>query len=265
MRELKYCIIIALSAVLLLAGCGTKKEPTFKKDDQSYYYDIGVLQFKEGRYGDAAISFTESLKHLKGFDQSNSVSPRRVAEIYNYLGLSFLGINKYDDSINAFERALEEDASYSMAYNGLGNAYVAKGDSESAMEQFKKALWSNNPGSVSLANYNIGLLYMNKGKNESAYYSFKKALDQNPRLYLAYMKLGILLEKQLKYEEALETYRKGLEVFPSKVELLYSIGMIYFKEGDNEKAKEYFLKVLQQEPNSEFGEKSMSLLEMMEK
>ncbi len=258
-------ISVFLTALFFLNGCATKSEPKIKRDDQSYYYDIGVLQYKEGRYRDAAEAFNESLKHLKGHDQSNTVSPRRVSEIYNYLGLSYLGTQQHDEAVNAFEMALLKDPSYVSVYNNLGNAYAAMEDTDKALEEFKKALYSNDPGTVSLANYNIGLIYQNRGETEKAYYSFKKAIEQNPRIYYAYTNLGILLEKEQRYDEALETYEKGLEIFPARPELVFSVGMIYFKKGLADQAAEYFHRVLQLEPNSEFGEKAIELLEMIEK
>ncbi len=72
-----------------------------------------------------------SLVSIPGYGQT--------AKEYYDTGLDFLGKKMYDEAIDAYENAIETNASYSAAHNNLAQAYYEKGEYSLAIEYRDRA------------------------------------------------------------------------------------------------------------------------------
>lgn len=126
------------------------------------YYNLADAYYKTGNKRMAIIEYTTAIslnpryveaynnlgniydeikqpeRAVKFFEKSIMISPNYVA--YNSMGISMFNMKRYDESIYAYSRALELEASSVNTMTNLGNAYFAKGDIENAKRAWRAAL-----------------------------------------------------------------------------------------------------------------------------
>lgn len=105
------------------------------------------------------------------------------------VGLALHNKGSYDDSVRAFDKAIELNPNSASAWNG-------KGDALKAQNNYDKA----------------GMAY-------------DKALELNPQLADAWRNRGIILGHSGKYDEAILAYNKAIEIAPRDVDILYNKGI----------------------------------------
>ena len=92
------------------------------------------------------------------------------------LGEKYLTEKKYDESVNAFEKAVELKSDDPDLYIKLANAYIAKGDNDNAITAFQKAikLKSDDPDLyIKLAD-----VYISKNDNDNAISILKNGYEK---------------------------------------------------------------------------------------
>ena len=109
-----------------------------------------------------------------------------------------------------------------IVYNHLGNIYIANGDLDKAISEYKQAL-SITPHYAETHN-NLGAAYATKGRLDEAISAFKKAIAIDPNYINAYSNLGFAYYKKGNYKLAIIHYdtvvKLGGSVDPELLELL---------------------------------------------
>jgi len=127
-------------------------------------------------------------------------------EAFLRLGQLHRGLQKLDESIHYFSKAIEIDSLYKEAYNSLAYAYDESGN-------FEKSIWAINKY-ISLAPdepnpYDSRAdLYAYNGKIDQAIESYKKALEIKPDFYMSLTKLGHMYLFKKEYAKAESCYQK---------------------------------------------------------
>jgi serine/threonine-protein kinase len=177
--------------------------------------------------------YLQGLGHLQRFDQLQE-------------------INK---AIERFERALEEDSTYSLAYAALGDAYLYKyrrtDDTswlETAIENIQKALELEDRLSPIYTTY--GVLLIEMGEYEIANQQLEKALSLDPKNVEAYRARARAFMAQERSNEAEATYRKAIEMKPGFWAGYAELGVFYSQAGRFEEAAEQFSIVTELTPNN---------------
>ena len=95
---------------------------------------------KERLYIESAVAFGLERDSEKGLRLLNQMIKKYPREKYAYwsLGNYFYGRKSYNEAIAEFRNALDLDADYGLALNGLAYAYAAVGDSSKSIECFKR-------------------------------------------------------------------------------------------------------------------------------
>ncbi|MDD5355833.1 MAG: tetratricopeptide repeat protein [Candidatus Omnitrophica bacterium] len=101
---------------------------------------------------------------------------------------SELSKGETDEAIVSFNKAISLDDKNSLAYTGLGNAYVQKGNFDEAIVSFNKAISLDDKNS--LACTGLGKAYSRKGNFDEAIVSFNKAISLDDKNSLSYTGLG---------------------------------------------------------------------------
>lgn len=66
-----------------------------------------------------------------------------TARVHNNLAMAYADGEKYDDALHHYSRGLELGEHYPQIYHNIGNAHMAKGDTEKAVSSFEAALTLN--------------------------------------------------------------------------------------------------------------------------
>ncbi|HHL52311.1 MAG TPA: tetratricopeptide repeat protein [Flammeovirgaceae bacterium] len=139
-------------------------------------------------------------------------------------------LNKVDDAIKNLQGLIEKEPDNAMLYSFLGLMYDAKGETEKAMEQYKKALEINPNDKSSLIN--LAVFYINRGDEIN-----KKAIEMD---VATYNKKGAAIEAQAKEEwaKAVPLLEKVLENEPEDALALQNLQAVYVKMKEMAKAQE---------------------------
>jgi TolB-like protein/Tfp pilus assembly protein PilF len=177
---------------------------------------------------------TENLKAFQYYMQGRSVSQTNTRE-------DMLAATRY------YEKALEEDRNYALAYAGLANAYVGLGGlgyiapiegRRKAEEAAHKAL---------ALDENLGEAHAAAGFSDTVFapYNFsqgdrelRRAIELSPSLAQPHLFLGISLARQGRMDEALEECLKARELDPLSSIIARNVGSPYYLKRDYARALE---------------------------
>jgi non-specific serine/threonine protein kinase len=158
-------------------------------------------------------------------------------------------------AIRLFNKALEIDPSYALAYTGLGDAFAQRAERfgfatswlTSAVEVSQEAISIDRNRAE--AHKALGLAYYGKGWYHKALEANGKAVELNPNYYPAVKNMGWASLYIAKYEDALRWMRKALSLNPTSGSSYYAVGRVYVGLDDYIKAKHWFDRALQIEPD----------------
>jgi Flp pilus assembly protein TadD len=151
-------------------------------------------------------------------------------EIYHLMGMCHLGLSKWNDAREDFNRALSLDPKYAPAHNGLGLVYDREGLSETAWESYAKAI-ALNPARADF-HCNLGYSKLKAGRYREAEKHFRESLALNPDFKAARNNLALCCGLQKRYDEALALLRQSV----SPAEAYNNLGVLYQMNGDMESA-----------------------------
>lgn len=138
---------------------------------------------------------------------------RHKAKPYFDDGRRLQRLNRLDDAITAYQRAIHWDGAYFEAYHNLGLAAAQAQDFLRAAVAYETAL-ALQPQSTA-TRYNFALLLSSKGYHRDAAVELEKLLQQDPTDTRAHLLLATLYDKQLKLgRQAREHYEAVLELNP---------------------------------------------------
>ncbi len=119
----------------------------------------------------------EALKELDAVANSGAFDP---PGFYN-LGNSYARLGQSEAAINAYRKAIEQrNGNYSRAYNNLGVVLLGEGRWDDAYEALIAALKIES-FRYAEASYNLGRVYAARGENDLAVREWKRALHVDPK------------------------------------------------------------------------------------
>ncbi|KPA17525.1 hypothetical protein MHK_002259, partial [Candidatus Magnetomorum sp. HK-1] len=152
-------------------------------------------------------------------------------------GYSFDEMSKYNDAIIEFDKAIQIDQSYYLAYNNKGNTLNNLGKYKDAIQVLQKAI--DIDSHKEKAYYNIGLSYVGLDDTINAMKYINKALEINPKYSKALAERGRIQLRKQNYKEAETDLLKSIEYDPSNFLANYSMGVL--KEINNEQYLDDYL------------------------
>ena len=159
--------------------------------------------------------------------------------------------NDINSAIHLFQRAIELDGRYAVAYAGLGETYAWLYQNhdrrelylDKAVEASLKALMYD--ATLSEAYTALAIAYFNKKMVDDALTSGQKAIELDPNNFNAYWILGRIYHSSDRDKDAIEMYKKCIQFNPEFYTAYADLGTSYEKLGDQEKHHESLQKVLQ--------------------
>ena len=151
------------------------------------YYNIGYIKTAKGEYGEAIEAFRKATQLDRLFAKAYEGMGRaykalgRVQEAeacLNQAAEIYLSSEREEDAEGVLNEILAVNPDTVNVYNTLGVLYRKKGDFQTAMKQYEKAL-KIHPDEPNI-HYNIGRLHVDMKNLEAAKFHFKKALTYDP-------------------------------------------------------------------------------------
>jgi tetratricopeptide (TPR) repeat protein len=164
-------------------------------------------------------------------------------------GVALVIEGKYNEAIEAFNKAIELNPKDAVAYNNRGAAYGQIGNYKQQIEDSSKALQLNPKDAVAFNNR--GVAYGELGNYEQEIEDCTKAIELNPKLAVAYYHRGVAYQKLGNRKQAIKDKSKAYALNPrktwGKVEIVTSEAAVYSKDENrvkvigNRNSKRYHL------------------------
>lgn len=151
-------------------------------------YDLAENEYVKGNYKKAYELFEKSYDNVEDVNSS-----------LNYMGCCLIKLGKYKESIDIFDKLIEETL-------------------------WERPMFNKGRALLELENYS------------EAFACFNRALMINPENSDVYYYLGVYYEKLKDYEGAKEQYIKSIHLDEKSVESHQNLGKVYFQLGEYEKS-----------------------------
>jgi tetratricopeptide (TPR) repeat protein len=181
----------------------------------------------------------------QAFMKAIKIQPNN-AFLYVDLGKLYRNWDKFSEAEAAFKKALRLDPKNDTLYSyGLGYLYRDEGKFDLAVQSFEKAVSLNPKNDF---NYmGLGDIYRDIGEYEKSEVNFKKAISMNPKSE-SYLGLGYLYLKQNKLPEAEQAFKDYLLLIKPKAEVYSGLGHIYVQQQKYDDAEQMFRKSIELNP-----------------
>lgn len=201
----------------------------------------------------------ERLKVLKQREPKNTKAYKYYIE-GKHFDRQYQDFNRpkdFEAAVQNYEKAIEIEEDFALAYWGLGNIYQARfvnknkwKDFELMVKNYMKSYQINQD--LAEANVGLGWACFYKGDWDEAFKYYKIALElesTNPEVN--YYVAGFFKDIGL-YRKAIEFYSRAIEIDPTYKEYRRVCAQCYMKIGEFERAAELLKKALDFEPDDTF-------------
>jgi tetratricopeptide (TPR) repeat protein len=160
-----------------------------------------------------------------------------------------------DGAVTAFNKAVEADPKYGLAYAGLGEAYWQKfesGHDTSYVERAKNACESavKLQASEAAGYVCLGTVFKGTGQYDLASAAFDRASEIDPTNDDAVVGSASVYQALGKTDQAEETYRRAIAMRPQYARNYGLLGVFFVSQGRYADASEMFSKVVSISPDS---------------
>lgn len=203
------------------------------------------------------LSGNDAVRLKRNYPESSEAYRSYLKGRYYWNKRSIDGLRK---SVEHYNRALEADPNFALAYVGLAESYVifdsyGVAPAHESMPLGKAAALKALEIDDSLSEaYNALALYLNcyEFKRDEAEKKFRRAIELNPNNATAYHWLGLnVLGAQKRFDEAMAALRKAEELDPLSPAIGMNIGAFYSSQRRYDDAEAKFKSVIARNP--EFG------------
>ena len=166
---------------------------------------------------------------------------------YSNLGSFLTARGNTNEAIADFRKALELWPDQSKDHNNLGKALIQQGRVAEAMVEFQAAsrISPNDPDGES----NLGAALLQQGNSQEAIWHLRQAVEKFPRHAQARINLGNALLRTGNADGAIAEYEKTLELPFDHAESEYSIASALRQKGDLESAIIHYRKAVELRPD----------------
>ena len=175
------------------------------------------------------------------------------------------GIQK---SLEYFEKAIEKDPSYALAYVGLADAYVTLGSGHGAGAVRADQAYPRAKDAVAKAleiddglgevRYALAVLrWLYDFDWAGAEREFKRAIELNPGSARAYNLYGLMLSGLQRYDEAIATLKRGQELDPLAPIFTSDVASTLLRAGRYDEALQEARRLIELEPDFPFGHSTL--------
>ncbi|MBW4658915.1 MAG: tetratricopeptide repeat protein [Drouetiella hepatica Uher 2000/2452] len=174
--------------------------------------------------------------------------PKLIHGLFSNLGRLLIGAERYQDSLDCYEKAFELAQGNAVSFFGQGFALKNLERYKEAIESYQKAI-ELDPKLVQ-AWSSKGATLNNLERYEEAIESCQKAIELDPKSVQAWGNKGVALGNLERYEEAIESYQKAIELDPKSVNAWVNKGVALKNLERYKEAIESYQKAIELDPKS---------------
>lgn len=219
-------------------------------EDPEYLFSRGVLLYRTGKFRSAIADLRKSIQfplnetntvfYKTGVGKSGisglSTLETMQAEVYNYIGLAFHGLHRYDSAIASFNQAIATGKN-AQFFNNRAMAYEQSGGIRQAIADYEQALKLDEHNQVAI--YNLITLYGNL-QHHKKQKALLARLDTDEKLPEIYIFKGATAYQAGDYHTAVAEYDSAIAVNNKNEEYFLYRGQAYGKLKRYDKAIEDF-------------------------
>lgn len=184
---------------------------------------------------------------LADFNKAIEIYPQ-YASIYNNRGNVYLDLDKPEDALKDFNKAIELSPGYGVAYNNRGNTQHELGRHLAAVDDYRKAI-EIMPGNA--VPYNgRGKVQGVLGRPYTALRYLTRALTLNGKYPAAYRNRATIYLHLERFDDAIEDFGRVIGLSPDDAELYLGRGRAWARSGKDQQALRDFSKAIELDPEN---------------
>jgi tetratricopeptide (TPR) repeat protein len=231
------------------AGAADECEPR-RADDEVHHLQVALALRPQNvillnNLGTALNDLDKPEEAIASYRRAIEIDPKDPNAPYN-MGFALEKQGKLDEAIDSYRKALELNPLGDRAYHQLGHALRNQGKLEEAIASFRRAI-ALNPNEARYRDCLGGALEA-EGKLDEAIENYRRAAEANPNDIWSHIHLGHALGTQGKLDEAIQSYQRALEIDPKNPEVLNSLGNAFHTQGKLDEAIASYQRGLEADP-----------------
>jgi tetratricopeptide (TPR) repeat protein len=167
------------------------------------------------------------------------------ARIYVIKGQRDAAAGRYQQAVNAYQRAIRLSPNFARAYVELGDANRQLARYDEAEKAFKQAMALEDESCTSCG---LGVVYWKTGRYAEAEKAFKHSTQLNPNDVCAYDWSGRMYYELGRYEEAIKVFDQELKLTPNVSAYLF-LGNAYIYSGKPSEAVNVYRQAIRLDPD----------------
>lgn len=204
-----------------------------------------VVAARNQSNGVVAQNQSDWLKHALSFEKSENwkgaldwcerwvKSEPKNALAWLRLGSAYLGVGRYQDTVNSLRQSQRLDPNVAETWSKLGAAYVKLNRYTDAVDAYRYAL---NIDPQRAGNWGkLGAVYVRLNRYNEAVDACRQGLRLDPKRVSIWALLGDSNARLKRYNGAVEAYRQALRIDPAFVNAWAGLAVTYHESG-NQKA-----------------------------
>jgi len=163
-------------------------------------------------------------------------------------GFLFAFLNRYDEAMNYFEKALSINSTSINAIVGIALCKINKKDLEQGLNLLKKFEYFGNY----LIDYLLSLVYLRRMDFENSENYLKRVIENKPNFFPALNTLGTIYYHRNDFDKACNYWQEVLNFEPSYLKAYSNLGLIYYNQKNYIEAEIIYKKLLELDINDSF-------------
>ena len=190
-------------------------------------------------YTEAVDEYRRIIALMEMKSVPGSAEPGRDADIaaaYYGLGLAYTGLEKFEDAVAAYERAIAFVSDWAYTHAALASAYANMHRYTEALEAYKAAV-ALDPDDE-MIHHQLGNVYSKRGEHSAAIQHQQRAIAIAPEFAAAHYQLGLLYAQEKRWTDAIASYQTAYKHDEMLVEVLYNLAQASLRSGNRAAARE---------------------------
>jgi tetratricopeptide (TPR) repeat protein len=204
----------------------------------------------------------ESLASVQKYDKPLSEATTSSLEALKAFSLGDMKHQMFNElaALPLYQRAVELDPNFAMAYARLGTVYTNLGQSELSEKNREKAFELRDRASEHEKLYIMSHYYVDSGQLEKGITALELYKQTYPRDSIPYNNLAVFYIEMGQYENALDNARQSVQLDPDSASGYSNLGVAYAGLNRLDEAKATFNKALERKAGPAIAHSSLAIV-----